>query len=86
MLLSAMRAAARPLRAAAASTRRLSSSSVKTLHPDSLVTRLVWTVEDTVDERPLAAAIHRSLSSKPERLSQNLDVFGFHKNQRVFLN
>ena len=64
-----MRAAARPLRAAAASTRRLSSSSVKTLHPDSLVTRLVWTVEDTVDERPLAAAIHRSLSSKPERLA-----------------
>ena len=73
MLLSAvaapMRAAARPLRAATASTRRLSSSSVKTLHPDSLVTRLVWTVEDTVDERPLAAAIHRSLSSKPERLA-----------------
>ena len=26
-------------------------------------------VEDTVDERPLAAAIHRSLSSKPERLA-----------------
>ena len=61
MLLSAvaapMRAAARPLRAATASTRRLSSSSVKALHPDSLVTRLVWTVEDTVDERPLAAAV-----------------------------